>query len=313
MKKKNFWITVSVVSAILFFVCAVPLPRRLKCSLRLIPQDPKTVVINVPGKIDQVEVQQGDLVEEGQLLATLKNEDLQYTIHELRGEIELAEKRRLQLVRRYDPDDGLLIKQVQETLDSLKAQLREKEQDLAKLEIHAPISGKVYSPPPKPKNPNAEDQLPTWTGNPLEKVNADAVLTMGDTLCQIGDPKKWNAILIVDQVDIPFIALDQKVRIMLDAYPGTKLPGQIKEISQGELEVAPANMSIPAGGGVATRTDAAGVQRPLSTSYEAKVPLEDIHEKLWSGMRGRAKVSTRWETLASRLRRLLARTFHFQL
>ena len=107
-----------------------------------------------------------------------------------------------------------------------------------------------------------------------------------------------------------------KTVLQLDAYPGITLTSRVEEVAKVELKITPAGLSSQAGGELNTKMDATGVQRPMSTSYQARVPLDDQGELqglLCTGLRGRAKVSTKWQSLGRRLSRYISRTFHFEL
>jgi putative peptide zinc metalloprotease protein len=147
----------------------------------------------------------------------------------------------------------------------------------------------------------------------FDEKNRGATLNAGDLFCQIGDPEDLEAVLIIDQGDVEFVKEGDSVQIKLDAYPDTTLESEIEEIAKIEMEATPPGVTVAAGGDLATRTDPTGRQRPLSTSYQARAPLDQPGDPMWIGMRGRAKVHTGWQTLASRLWRYMAKTFYFQL
>ncbi|NLF08963.1 MAG: hypothetical protein GX594_13430, partial [Pirellulaceae bacterium] len=68
------------------------------------------------------------------------------------------------------------------------------------------------------------------------------------------------------------------------------------------------------GGELPTQTDpTTGIERPQSTSYQARVPIDDPEGMYLLGLRGQARVHTRPISLGSRLWRLVARTFNFEL
>ena len=91
------------------------------------------------------------------------------------------------------------------------------------------------------------------------------------------------------------------------------MKGSLRDLAPVEMKVAPKSLSQQVGGGVATRTDASGVARPLNSTYQARVALEDPDGLIRVGMRGRAKIKTPWRSLGSRVMRYLARTFHFYI
>ena len=54
--------------------------------------------------------------------------------------------------------------------------------------------------------------------------------------CQIGDPRKLEAILVIDQGDIDFVHEGQEVDLKFDALPHDTLHGRIAEIAQRRIE-----------------------------------------------------------------------------
>ena len=58
-------------------------------------------------------------------------------------------------------------------------------------------------------------------------------------------------------------------------------------------------------------SNGSGKLRPISTSYQARVPLDNSKDLLRVGLTGQARVYTGWQPLGQRLYRYLARTFRF--
>ena len=132
--------------------------------------------------------------------------------------------------------------------------------------------------------------------------------------CQIGNPRKLEALLVIDQGDIDYVHVGQKVDIKLDALPHDTLHSDIVEIAQTELKATPQRLSSKTGGELATKTDQkSGVEKPQSTSYQARAPLDNADDLLRLGFRGRGKVHADPLPLATRLWRLLMNTFNFKL
>ena len=88
--------------------------------------------------------------------------------------------------------------------------------------------------------------------------------------------------------------------------------GQITEVASAPMEVSPPSLASQGGGELDTKADTSGALRPISTSYQASVPLPAEIERLRVGLTGSAKVYTGWQPLGRRLARYLYRTFHFQ-
>ena len=96
--------------------------------------------------------------------------------------------------------------------------------------------------------------------------------------------------------------------------PSMTLHSKIKEIAESELKVTPRRLGTQHGGEVPSKTDPqTGIERPMSTSYQARVPIDDPAGQYRLGLRGQARVYTRWLPLGTRLWRLMSHTFNFKL
>ena len=171
-------------------------------------------------------------------------------------------------------------------------------------------------PPPRkpiPKEAMAAEQLPTWSGNPFDEKNHEAFFTESDLLCLIGDPARWDAIIVVDQHDIDLVREKMEVDIKIDSARLKTFSGKIEKISEMEMKVSPENLALQSGGRLDTEMDSSGRLRPISTSYQARVPLENVDMPLRAGYRGQAKIYVGWRSVGWRIYRFLARTFRFEM
>jgi putative peptide zinc metalloprotease protein len=317
MKRKNINITLGVLTAIIAFIVFVPLPYRVICSLELKPRGADPIYTVVPGLLEEVFVKAGDRVAADAKLAQLSNIDLVLEIAEIKSKIQLQEAA-LQIAtlalseNQQSESAARELPQIEESLEGLKDQLREKEQDLERLTLRAHTAGIVLPPPNMPEKPDRDDRaLRTWSGSPMEPKNLGALLT-GVLFCQIGDPTKWDALLYIDQDDIDFIKLDQDVDILLDKYPSRRFSTKISMIGP-EVEVTPTQLSSKSGGEFMSKVDKSGQERPMNTSYRALAPIDDANGNLVQGLRGSAKVYTAWQPIGRRVWRYMIRTFNFKL
>jgi len=317
IKSRNVGITAAVLTAvglILFY----PLPHAVYCPLEVQPAGAKRVYVEVPGILQKVDVRPGQQIEAGGTIAELKNFDLLVSEAELAGEkAELASRlaalRRLRVHTAAASDE---IPQTAELLAKTTEQLALTRKEIAQLEVQAPAAGTVLNPPSKPPETNGQGgsaRLPSWTGSPLEEKNVGAWLAAGDLFCLIGDPRRMEAVLVVDQADMPFVEPRQQVEMLLDLFPGSTYAGKITEISQRDLQIASSRLSVKSGGELTTETAKGGYERPVSASFQARVPLPYPSDHLRTGLRGRAKIRTAPLSLGYRLWRALTRTFRFRL
>jgi putative peptide zinc metalloprotease protein len=316
VKKKNVRITLAVVAALAAFVFFVPLPYRIRCALEVKPRDAQSVYVAVPGELAKINVQPGDRVAANQPLGELNSIELLLQIAELKGKVDLYTRKVETLeYNRLGGDKvaGQDLASMQKSLQMYKNQLKEKEHDLDRLVLKSPVEGTVIPPPEIPKRRSHDGELRTFSGTPLREINLGAHLPESTLFCQIGDPSKMEAVLVVDQDEIEFMDENQDVDIKIDELPGRTYHTTIAEIAKADLKVAPRQLSNKGGGEVATKTDESGADRPINISYQARAPLDNSDGLLFVGLRGQAKVHARWQTLWTRTVRLFMRTFNFKL
>ena len=315
VKWPRFFVSAAIVGSALAIVLLVPLPYNIKCAVTIGPQDAASIYVAVPGRLEELMVVPGQQVDQEQVLARLSNPDLEVDVHRLASEMHQYETElaNLRFRRTADPEVRNQIGRVEELVLAKKLELHEKTEDERHLTLRSPRPGVVFSPPLRPERAAPDGGLASWSGSPFDTKNQNMHLQVSDLFCQIGDPQALEAVLAVDQADIESIALDQKVLIKLEALVDDTYEGRINEIAQSEMEIAPTSLTNQAGGAVATRTDAEGRARPLSTIYRARVPIENANGLVQLDYRGKAKIRVGYKTVGSRLWRYLARTFHFYM
>ncbi|MCH1522639.1 MAG: HlyD family secretion protein, partial [Arenicellales bacterium] len=158
-----------------------------------------------------------------------------------------------------------------------------------------------------------EGLLPTWSGPPLQQKNEGAMLQTSELFCQIGDPTEMEAVLAIDQSNRNFVAQGQAVEIIINHLPDMTFESTIEQIATTEMTEPPRRLTERAGGELLTQTDPTGKEQLMSTTYQARVLLDDPEHLLRVGLRGQAKIHTAPRTLASRLWRLITETFNFKL
>jgi putative peptide zinc metalloprotease protein len=316
MKRERLIGTFAVIGAALLFVFLVPLPYSVKSTFEIQPRDGHQVFPVVPGIINKVVYRPGDQVNEGDVILKLENLDLQLQLLDLEGKyLQAEEAYRVLYDQRYaDPTAIEQLDVAREVRDSARKQWEEKKKEFEKLTIVAPAAGTVIPPPARTdKISPSQGRLPTWEGTPFDERNHGALLTPTDLICQIGDPKRMDAVLIIDQAYIDLIHPDQRVRVLLEAYTRKAYETKIEEIATTEVKVVSRGMSTQLSGRLETTADPSGQFRPLNTSYQARAPLVDLPGKLQAGMQGQARIYTKWQTVWQRFYRFAAKTFHFDL
>jgi putative peptide zinc metalloprotease protein len=316
VKKPRFYTSLGVLSTLLLAVFFVPLPNSIICTLEVQPRDAKPVYVDMAGTLIQQDVAAGQQVAAGQKLAQLRNLDIDVKVGELEGKIKEYSTKLDNLMQQSiaNPRIADQIPQIQEAMSATQGQLAEKKRDLERLRLVAPIAGVVLPPTMTPQRERDDEKLPVWSGTPLDPENRGATLEQGVLYCQIGDPHRLEAVIIVDQADRNIVRQGQSVDIKLEGIPFKTWRGEIVEIAEDPLKVTPQRLKTSSGGELPTKTDpSTGIEKPMSTSYQARVPIDDPDGTILLGIRGQARVYTTWIPLGTRLWRLIAHTFNFKM
>lgn len=317
VKRKNISITVAIVVALILAFCLVPLPYSVKCAAQVQPRKPKTVYAGQEGSLEQILVKPGQIVKKGTPIAILENLPLKLRLEEKKATLDRWIGQRKAMIKAGASSDRSQIRQAEIEIHNLRTKsIPRDEKEVEKLTVKAPADGVVFLPLHQKPRPAMEGQLPAWSGSLLDEQNLGAILTSNDIICYIGDANEFEAELAIDQTDIDYVYPGQTVEILLEPYTNEELIGSIEseaDISRQPMEITPDSLSFQAGGTIATRTDATGLQRPLSATFQVFVPLQNPDNRLIRGMRGRAKIAADPQSLGQRLYRYAMKTFRFDL
>jgi putative peptide zinc metalloprotease protein len=315
MKRANILTSLGVAIAVLSFICFFPLPFKVYCPTEVRPENAIEVRTLVAGKLLEWRTKPGESVTAGSPICLLENSELLIQRESALSDVKSSEAMLAQMkyLSGSDPKWASSV-ETQETELKQKLELLDTTDDkLKNLIVRSPISGVVYQPPEKDdKAAKAQEQLPSWAGNPFHSSNAEAYFTEGEQLCLIGPTGSMEAVVVVDQHDRDLVKVGDEVEIMYDAAQLESVKGKIISFAETEMKESPSNLAISAGGKLDTKADEYGRNRPISTSYQAKVVLEDPTVPLRPGYRGQAKVHLAWRSLGSRFYRYVAKTFNFE-
>ncbi len=319
VKKVRMAVSLTLLAGLIASTFVIPFPSSVMCQFELLPRGATSVYVEVEGVLSEVLVEPGQEVAAEQVLARLSNVDLQLEIEALRGELAASrvELKSLRQQRFRDNQVSLQLEVVEEHISSLQGQLEQKLDDARRLEIKAPVAGTVIPPPERPPRPVDEQvELASWSGSPLDEENLGTTLTADgeqNMFCQLGDPQLWDAVLLIGQRDLDLVREGQQVRLLLEESAYHEFAGEIEYVATDELERISPRLASTSGGPVPAQADPDGTIRPLTTSYQAVVQLDDSRGLFRNGLIGQARVQTDPRTLAARVIRYLGRTFSLDL
>jgi len=316
VNKVRMFASVFVLGVLLGGIALMPLPHYVSGSLHIQPRGASAVYVDVPGTVQMIHANSDQLVEPEQVLVTLENVDEWLEIAQLEG--QMAEEKALlnSLIEAdLEGDDAaaLEIGRVKQSIATIDETLKNRIEDVQRLIIKSPTSGTIMPAPYHPAETDEEENLATWSGTPLDVRNTGAFYNSGTLVCHVGDPTQLEAILVIDQSDIEFVGNGQNVEIFVEHLPGRQFESRVDQISRMEMKNSPRNLSSKTGGNLDTRTDAAGRERPLSTSFEVSAPLNDAEHVLRIGGSGQGRIHVGHQTIGKRVWRYICRTFSFEM
>ena len=273
------------------FLYLCPSPSVVSAPV-VIDYDPLSVVrANSDGFAQAIHVVNGQAVQEGDLLVTLENLELEHELHSLQIDINISELRSNNLFNAGE------ISQVQLERESLESMLKRKkdlEDRIADLTIHAPQSGVVL----------ARD-LESSIGKHF---------TPGDEILSIAQPGELQAIALTRQTDIEWVGEkpDAEVELLVwGRHEGDLLKGRIKHVEPRARDDMPHEaFAATAGGPLAVvprgQVEDEGSEEGDMMLTEPRVPIEielapSDREKLTAGQTGKLIVRSREQNMGSYL------------
>jgi HlyD family secretion protein len=241
---------------------------------------------NIMGQITKLNVEEGDHVKQGDLLLVIDQARYAAAVNGARSslqalEAELVRSREAAAQAKRDMEraeqqfaDGILpeadrerarstyvasARRAERQVEQARADLASAQDALDKTEIRAPMDGIVTA-----RNIEQGEVVVTGTMN-----------NPGTVLMTISDMSTVEAVLEVDQTDVPQLRIGQKASIRIDAFPDETFPGEVSEIGSSPIR------GTSALGGAATGTD-----------YEVKVTLLRHPERIRPGLTVTTDITT---------------------
>ena len=248
---------------------------------------------NIMGQVTALNVQEGDRVQKGDLLAVIDQARYAAAVNSAKSnlqalEAELMRSREATAQAKRDTEraeqqfkDGILAeadherahstydqavasaRRAERQVEQARADLASAQDSLEKTEIRAPMDGFVTR-----RNIEKGEVIITGTMN-----------NPGTVLMTISDMSIIEAVLEVDQTDVPQLRIGQKADVRIDAFPDQKFPGEVSEIGSSPIQ------GTSALGGAATGTD-----------YTVKVTLLKHPERIRPGLTVTADITSATKT-----------------
>jgi putative peptide zinc metalloprotease protein len=248
----------------------------------------------------------GDRVTAGETIAVLVNHEVARELVRLEGEcrrqtIVIEALRRQQFTA---PESSARLSTARSVLQELEQQLEQHRRDAAALTLKAPTDGVLY--PPLDAAEPAPEPL-RREGGPLQGRNAQTYLAAGTIVGVVGMPDAFDALLVVDQVDIPEVRPGQRVRLRIPQAGASGSEGRVREVAARALDASPE--ALVHSGQLASRVGADGLVRPVRPVYEVRVEITNPPAALAVASAGDARIDAGSMNAARRVLRWFEATF----
>ncbi len=275
--------TLAGIAGLLFFVLSAP---ATKSAPALVQFSNETIMrAESPGFIDEIHVNTGDKVEEGDLLIRLRNQELLDEVTELSCDVDES---RIQVRIHQQAGELGLASVEEERLRGLEKQLDEKKGMAESLEIRAPFDGFVF-----------QRQLKNMQGQFVEQ---------GDPVLNVARHRSKEVIVSIDQRDLDSIKENQgqEIRVLISGMPVFR--SQFSRINP-RATTTPTHPSLCAFAGgslpvkpAANESEDGPAYELLSPRFTAELTLkDDVSRSLQSGQRGLAFFKTGRQSMGSYL------------
>jgi len=310
LRPVRFLFGCAVVAALAAGILMTPLPHRVAAPCVVTSRDAEPIFVITPGKMlsaeDVAKVRYGDRVMAGQVVARLESHAIEREISRLEGELHQQQIVVEGLRRQHSSATALAaqLSSARARVADLEHQLQQRQRDRESLVLKASRDG-VLLVPSAEAAPPADPLLPE--GPPLDRRNEGRYLSAGTLIGVVGTPGQYDALLVVDQVDIPFVRKGQPVRIQFAERGEAIVTGVVAEVATRSLEISPS--PLVATQRLASRVAESGKVQPLRTTYEVRVELSEVPGFLAVDAAGEARIDVGTMTLARRLLRWFEATF----
>ncbi len=295
-------LTATVLAVILLW----PWPGRILAPMVLMPANARGVFVTQAGELTRV-VPAGSEVQQGDVIAVLRQPELERELVRLEGEVARARQLVESLQRRQILDERVRwqMPAAERHLQNTEAQRAQRERESQELIVRAPQSGRLW-PVPAATATTGRTRLPGWTGSPLESRNLGCWLEAGTQLGWIGTGSGLEAMAIVSQTEAARIPAGAATDLVADSARSHRMTGTVGEISNTRLGQLSANLTrrlrLP-------EVAAAEGTRLVGTWYQIRIPLQETPATAVAMGIGTVAIHTAPESLLDRSSRWLRETF----
>jgi|RhiMetdeSRZDD1v2_1073273.scaffolds.fasta_scaffold36964_3 RND family efflux transporter MFP subunit len=268
LSRRRRWAIGAAVAALILFVA--PWPLRIAGPARVLPGRRAAVTSMVDGVVGAVLHREGDRVEAGEVIATLKDESYQAALAQARSSLAMAESD-VALARQNA--DASAVFDAEARRREARARIALEEDRVSRTRLTAPASGVIVTP-------RIEERV-------------GQLLPRGVELCVVADVRTVRAEVAVPESDAGLVKPGQKVALKFNPYPGTLFHGEVARVAprireEGDQRFLIAEVAVPNPDGqlktgmLGSGKVSVGTRRVVTALF--RKPLRYLWNKIWPAL-----------------------------
>ena len=290
--------------------CFLPLPAGLSGSASIRARGETPVYVTTAGQLITLHQHPGDVVLQGDPIATLANPEVEMQRVKTQGryDVQASIVESIQRSMHLSPEASNDLPGQEALLDDLKKRLATRQARYEGLTITASADGRLITAPRRSEDAEADSELRLvrWSGFPTDAANQNCQLESGSELISIATSDDWDAELVLSQSEVQRIAEGAAVKLVLESMPSQVITGTVVEISRSQWnDHQHANR----------RDDPRATRQtgPPGTSYLVRVEL-DSHPgfPMVTGATASGRIATDPQSIADRVIRTLSGLLRFR-
>jgi RND family efflux transporter MFP subunit len=263
--RRRRWAIGAAVAALILFVA--PWPLRITGPARVLPGRRAAVTSMVDGVVGAVLRREGDRVEAGDVIATLKDESYQASLAEAKSALALSD---VDVARSRQNADAGAVFDAEARRREARARIALAEDRLSRTLLTAPAAGIIVTP-------RIEERI-------------GQLLPRGAELCVVADVRTVTAEVAVPEADAALVRPGQKTALKFNPYPGTLFRGEVARVAprireEGDQRFLIAEVAVPNPDGrlktgmLGNGKVSVGTRRVITALF--RKPLRYLWNKIW--------------------------------
>lgn len=204
----GFKFVIVTLVAVLLLLSFVSTDYRVAGKARLEAKNQRVIVAPQDGYIAESNVRPGDIIQSGDLIATLDDKDLKLQLHKWSSQLEQLSREYREALAQHDRSKVNII---QARLQQAQAQINLVREQLSRSRFTAPFDGIVVS-----------GDLSQALGSPVER---------GQVLFTVAPLIAYRIVLMVDERDIGSVEKGQEGQLVLSSMPENPIPFSVESIT----------------------------------------------------------------------------------